>query len=70
MNDLKLLSEEEIVILLKEKKITFADLTDAGICPTCFNKKYDGVVFGDDSDKILYEDDYIECFLVGNPRAE
>ena len=27
------------------------------------------MLFGDISDKILYEDDDIECFLVGNPRA-
>lgn len=44
------------------------DLTDAGICPTCFNRQTGGSVFGDDSDKLLFEDGDIECAFVGNPR--
>ena len=47
-----------------------AELTDMGICPTCFHRKHHGAVFGDDSDKRLYQDDEIECFFVGNPRAD
>lgn len=47
-----------------------AMLTDAGICPTCFNREHHGCLYGDDSEKILYEDDLIACFLVGDPRAE
>ena len=69
MDNLKEYSDEKIIELLKENKITFADLTDSGICPTCFDKKYNGVVFGDNKDKTLYEDDDLVCFLVGNPRA-
>lgn len=52
------------------KDITPAKLTDMGICPTCFNKENNNCLYGDNSDKILYEDEDIECFLVGNPRAE
>lgn len=52
------------------ESLTPAILTDAGICPTCFNKEHNGCLYGDDSEMILYEDDLIECFLVGNPRAE
>ena len=70
MNDLKKYSTEEIVKMLKEKKIKAKDLTDSGICPTCFNKENNGVVFGDDTDKTIYEDDKFTCFLIGNPRAE
>lgn len=56
--------EEELL------KMTPAQLVDAGICPTCFNKAHNGALYGDNSDKLLYEDEDIECFLVGNPRAE
>ena len=51
-------------------KLSAEELTDLGICPTCFNRKHNGVVFGDDSDKLLYEDDEIKCLFVGNPRAD
>ena len=67
--NLKELTNEEIKDLLIAKKIKAADLTDAGICPTCFNRENDFVVFGDDSEKMIYEDNDFECFLVGNPRA-
>lgn len=70
MTDLKRLSDEEIVELIKEGKVTNRELTDSGICPTCFNKAHDGVLYGDDSEMIVYEDDLLECFLVGNPRAK
>jgi len=45
------------------------ELTDNGICPTCFNRITNGSVFGDDQDKKVYEDDDIECLFVSNPRA-
>ena len=51
-------------------KLSAGELTDLGICPTCFNRKHNGAVFGDNSDKLLYEDNEIECFFVGNPRAD
>ena len=46
-----------------------AILVDAGICPTCFDKEYGGLIYGDNSDKLICKDDLIECFLVGNPRC-
>ena len=70
MDNLKELSNKEIVELLKSGKAKAADLTDSGICPTCFNKENNGAVFGDDTDKTFYEDDKFSCFLVGNPRAD
>ena len=69
MDNLKQFKNEEIVDFIKKGKVTAADLTDSGICPTCFNRQNDFVVFGDDTEKMLYEDDLFECFLVGNPRA-
>ena len=51
-------------------KLSPGELVDMGICPTCFNRENGGALYGDNSDKLLYEDDDIECFLVGNPRAD
>lgn len=55
-------------IIKKYSGLSAKELTDAGICPTCFNRQSGGSVFGDDSDKIVYEDADIVCAFVGNPR--
>lgn len=70
MDNLKQLSKGEVIDLIKKGKVSASDLTDSGICPTCFNRENDEVLYGDNSDKIIYEDDMFECFLVGNPRAD
>ena len=51
-------------------RLSPGELTDMGICPTCFNRENGGKLYGDNSDKMLYEDEDIECFFVGNPRAD
>jgi diadenosine tetraphosphate (Ap4A) HIT family hydrolase len=51
-------------------KLSPGELTDIGICPTCFNRQHNGVLYGDNSDKLVYEDEDIECFFVGNPRSD
>ena len=60
-------------ILLKklenEGTISLAILTDLGICPTCYDKENNNCLYGDISDKLLFENDKFECFLVSNPRA-
>ena len=68
--NLKNLTTGEIVSLVKAGKVTNAQLTDNGICPTCFDKENNHVLYGDASSKMLYEDENFECFLVGNPRAQ
>ena len=70
MNNLNDLQEEEIVELIRQGEVSAGDLTDAGICPTCFNKAHNGILYGEDTNRLVYEDGDIECFLVGNPRAE
>lgn len=70
MDNLKQLKKEEIIALVKEGKVTISDIIDVGICPTCLDKQNNHVVYGDNSEKIIYEDEFLECFLVGNPRAE
>lgn len=51
-------------------KLSPGELVDLGICPTCFNRQHKGALYGDNSDKLVYEDSQIECFFVGNPRAD
>lgn len=68
--DLKKLSNEEIKELIVFGEVTLEDIIDAGICPTCFDKENDHVIYGDNTSKMIYEDDDFECFLVGNPRAD
>lgn len=46
------------------------ELIDLGICPTCFNRQHNNALYGDNSDKLLYKDNEVECYFVGNPRAE
>ncbi len=69
MDNLKEFSNEKIVNLFKEGRIGIKDIVDSGICQTCFNKENNNVLYGDNTDKMLYEDDLVECFLVGNPRS-
>ena len=51
-------------------KLSPGELTDLGICPTCFNRKTGGALYGDDSKLKFYEDKDIECLFVPNPRAD
>lgn len=51
------------------KKLTARELTDMGICPTCYDREHNGCVFGDNSDKMLFDGELFECFLCGEPRA-
>ena len=51
------------------EELTPAMLTDRGICPTCYNKENNNCLYGELGNKLLYENDLFECFLVGNPRA-
>lgn len=50
--------------------ITAKELVDSGICPTCYNKENNFVVYGDNQDKMLFENELFECFLAGNPRSD
>ena len=50
-------------------ELTPVMLMDSGICPTCYNREHGNVLYGDCSDKLLFENDLFECMLVGNPRA-
>ena len=50
-------------------KLSAKELIDNGICPTCFNRTHNKILYGDNSLTLIYEDSDIECFFVGNPRA-
>ena len=69
MDNLKELKNEEIINLIKDGKVGVADIVDSGICPTCFDKENNHILYGDNKDRIIFENNKLECFLVGNPRA-
>lgn len=52
------------------ENLTPAKLTDMGICPTCYDKEHQHILYGDNTDKMLFENNIFECFLAGNPRSE
>lgn len=54
----------------KLKTMSPGELTDMGICPTCFDRATGGALYGDDSLLKTYEDEDIECLFVPNPRAK
>ena len=62
--DISKLNVEEL------KKMSPGQLTDMGICPTCFDRATNKALYGDDSKLKTYEDEEIECLFVPNPRAE
>ena len=47
MDNLKQLKNEEIVELIKSGKVDVADIIDSGICPTCFDKENNHILYGD-----------------------
>lgn len=49
--------------------LTPAELTDNGICPTCYDRSHGHCLYGDPADKLLCENDLFECVLIGAPRA-
>lgn len=51
-------------------KLTPSQLVDRGICPTCYDKEHNNILYGDSTDKMLYKNELFEFFLVGNPRAD
>lgn len=54
----------------KLKTMSPGQLTDMGICPTCFDRASGRALYGDDSMLKTYEDEEIECLFVPNPRAK
>ena len=69
MDNLKKLKNDEIINLIKNNKITIADIIDSGICPTCLDKQNNNILYGDNTNRVIFEDDKFECILVPNPRA-
>ena len=54
----------------KYLKMSPGELTDAGICPTCFDRFTCGKLYGDTTNLLIYKDADIECLFVPNPRAD
>ncbi len=49
--------------------LTAAELVDMGVCPTCYDKAHGGCVYGNQTERMLFENDDFECLLISNPRA-
>jgi len=47
----------------------WGNLTDRGICPTCYNRAHGCCLTGDQQEITLYENQLFSCLLVKNPRA-
>ena len=53
------------------KHFSRKDFIDGGvICPTCFDKFTNHMLYGDDSNRKTFEDEDIECSFVPDPRAK
>lgn len=52
-----------------ECPLTVAELTDTGICPTCFDRSHNFALYGDPRETTLFENDLFTCVLIGAPRA-
>lgn len=52
-----------------ECPLTVAELTDTGICPTCFDRSHNFALYGDPAETTLYENDLFTCVLIGAPRV-
>lgn len=61
------INELNVEELLKKSP---GELTDMGICPTCFDRATNRALYGDDSQLKTYEDEDIECLFVPNPRSK
>lgn len=42
---------------MNNNKLTPRELTDMGICPTCYNKEHNNIIYGDNTNKIIYENE-------------
>ena len=49
--------------------LTPAELSDRYICPTCYDRSHNHVLYGDPAETTLYENDLFTCVLIGAPRA-
>ena len=57
MDNLKNLKNEEIVKLIKNGKVEVADIVDSGICPTCFDKQNNNILYGNNKNKMIFENE-------------
>ena len=56
--------------MIEEGQLSAAQLTDMGICPTCFDRENGNCLYGENSSRMIFSNEQFECFLAGNPRAK
>lgn len=61
---------DEMIATKNFEGLTAAMLTDAGICPTCFNKEHDNCLYGDDSEKKYTKMIHLYVFLLAIPEQK
>lgn len=49
--------------------LTVAELTNLGICPTCYDRSHNFALYGDPTETTLFENEAFTCVLIGAPRA-
>ena len=52
-----------------DKLPSFAELTDRGVCPTCWNRAHDYILTGPDAPYTIHENGLFTCLLIREPRA-
>ena len=53
----------------QQMPLTVEMLVDTGVCPTCYDRSHNYCLYGDPTEKTLYENDLFTCVLIGGPRA-
>ena len=62
--------QEKLASLLRGGAVLSpALLVDLGICPTCYDRSHNFILYGDPCEKVVYENDLFTCVLIGAPRA-
>ena len=54
MDNLKEYSNYKLIELINDNKIGVADFVDSGICPTCFDRENNNILYGNNEDKIVF----------------
>ena len=52
-----------------QSPLTVEMLVDTGVCPTCYDRSHNFALYGDPTEKTLYENELFTCVLIGVPRA-
>ena len=49
--------------MIEEGQLSAAQLTDMGICPTCFDRENGNCLYGENSSRMIFSNEQFECFI-------